>query len=283
MDYFINPYLWMFGASFSCAKFFSWLLSSIENNILKRMREKRKAKKILLWLGLMVVFFILVAVVSFQNPFPVKTATIFFFSTFFPLFLVFLYPKLFVTPMVIILLVISAIFADLRTSWIHADVDVLSGSPLFEGKFLEENPQKYHFYTPLKSIRPPLDLKLDISSSAKYLDIEMIEIHSLPIWFLWWTNNYFCVQRITDNFGNVLWEKPIESPIFRYLVHNRWGWVSRKDSVRVELVAPASIYWRAYNWRVDYPMKAIPVEEEMQEESPGPMENEYEPSIASQT
>ncbi len=280
MDYFINPYLWMFGASFSCAKFFSWLLSSIENNILKRMREKRKAKKILLWLALMIISFVLVAVVSFQNPFPVKTATIFFLCTFFPLFLVFLYPKLFVTPMVIVLLIVSAIFADLRTSWIYADGDVLRGSPLFEGSFSEEDPGKYHFYAGPQSIRQQLDLTLGVSRSAKYLDIEIIEIHSLPIWFLWWTRNYFCVQRISDNLGNILWEKPMESPVFRYLVHNRWGWVSKKDTVRVELAAPASIYWRAYDWAVEYPMKAIPVEEGTAEKNTPSIVNENEPTIA---
>lgn len=262
MDYFINPYLWMFGAAFGCAKFFSWIFSYVENNVLKKIKIKRKFQKIFFWFFLMTGAFLLTAAAAFKNPFPIQTALIYFLCIFFPLFLLFLYPKLFAIPMTVVLLLLSAVCADLSISWIRADIDVLMGTPLFQGSFSEEDNTKYHFYTSADSGGKNRDLVFGVSESAKYLNVEVEEIHSLPIWFPWWTDNFFRVQKITDNLGNLIWENETTSPVLDNLVDNRWGWVSKKDTLKIALAAPVSVYWRAYRWAVEYPMKAIPLEEE---------------------
>lgn len=248
----MNPYLWIFCAAFSTAKFFAWIFQPVHDDILKRMHEKEKVRKVMMWLCLAVVSFFFVVLFFQQRPFPVNWGIIFFLILFFGLFLLWIFPRIFVFPMIGVLFILSLIFVDLRTSYVQTNEAVLRGQPLFRSFVSGRNRQEYHFETASQELEMPLDLVVDLPSLLTTVKVEILEVHALPIWFFWWTSNYFYINRILDTSGQVLWENTTISPVLKYLVGRQWGWLSKKDTLTVNLQSPALIYWHAYNWSVKY-------------------------------
>ncbi|MGL4524146.1 MAG: hypothetical protein ACRCVN_01305 [Spirochaetia bacterium] len=260
MNYLTNPYLWLFCLGFGTGKFLSWVFKKPSRTSMPALYERLKIRRVFYWFAFAIVSLLAVFLLYFVEPFTLSLAGYFCLTIFASIFLFNVYPHIFAIPVIAVLFIFSLVGADLEKNWIYVDPDIHHGIPLMNGEpRTQEN--RYLLYAGAKTQRKTLSLDLNIPAGTQELRIKLLEVHPLPIWFLWWPSNYFYIQEISTAKGEVLWKNETPSVVLKHLVGQPYGWVVNSNAFLFKIDKNVKIFWKAYDWQTTYAKETIASEE----------------------